>query len=513
MASNNEGYWSKSYGLLTRDQGWFKPLLVLAAARMVPIVGPFGADGYALEWARLTSWGVDSSPKQKNVDIGACIGSGARAFVVALGYGLVIALVSLVFRTIFGVALGGIFNILLGAVCGVFVTIAKLRATIYQTIGAGYQFNRIRDMVKRDSNGVLHIIGLSLILGLIVGLVATVLFGIVLAANFASAIGALIEYEMYDYIDEYHVASMFLSSFARSLPSVMVLSYLMMIATSFTNLIITTAVGLWLRQFDVRNWGQSSDPLPSDNSGYSAGTVGYQQSVDTSDGEYGAPAADTAAHQEPVSPASEQQAIYDYQPMPIPVPTSSSPDVVSTTNEPTVQVETEGSVAPTRTFSLEDAAEDEPVFLQPVAESEPVMVEPEPVADSEPVANEPEVFSLEKVVESVVGPKSETAVNPERELTTDEVLEQAEAAIRKSDMTLPEEEPAAPEAPHTFSLDDAVLDQADEEAVAETEVAFEDDPEYVSEDEDEDEDVERPTSDEVITKVIPLGGADTEQAQ
>lgn len=505
MASNNEGYWSKSYGLLTRDQGWFKPLLVLAAARMVPIVGPFGADGYALEWARLTSWGVDSSPKQKNVDIGACIGSGARAFVVALGYGLVIALVSLAFRTIFGVALGGIFNLLLGAVCGVFVTIAKLRATIYQTIGAGYQFNRIWDMAKRDSNGVLHIIGLNLILGLIVGLVAAVLFGIVLAANFAGFIGAVIEYEMYDYVDEYYVASMFLSSLARSLPSVMVLSYLMMIATSFTNLITTTAVGLWLRQFDVRNWGQSSDPLPGDDSGYSAGTVGYQQPVDASAGEYGAPAADTAAYQEPMTPASEQQTAYDYQSMPIPVPTSTSSDVVSTMGGSAVQVESDGSVASTRTFSLEDAAGDEPVFLQPVAEPAPVMTEPEPVAEPESVANEPEVFSLETVDEPAPEPEPETMVEPERELTTDEVLEQAEAAIRRFDMTLPEEESAAPEAPHTFSLDDAVLDMTDEEAVVETEATFED--------EDEDEDVERPTSDDVITKVISLGGADAEQAE
>ncbi len=506
MSSNNEGYWSKSYGLLTRDQGWFKPLLVLAAARMVPIVGPFGADGYALEWARLTSWGVDSSPKQKNVDIGACIGSGARAFVVALGYGLVIALVGLVFRTIFGVALGGIFNMLFGAVCGVFVTIAKLRATIYQTIGAGYQFNRIWDMAKRDSNGVLHIIGLNLILGLIVGLVAAVLFGIVLAANFADFIGAIIEYEMYDYVDEYYVASLFLSSLARSLPSVMVLSYLMMIATSFTNLVTTTAVGLWLRQFDVRNWGQSSDPLPGDDSGYSAGTVGYQQAASTSSGEYGAPAADVAAYQEPVTPASEQQTASDYQPMPIPVPTSTSSNVVSSTSESALRVESESSVAPTRTFSLEDAAGGEPVFLHPVAE-------PEPIVEPESVANDPEVFSLETVDESAPEPEPETTVEPERELTTDEVLEQAEAAIRKSDMTLPDEEPAASEAPHTFSLDDAALDMADEEAAVETEAAVEDEPEYVSEDEDEAEDEDRPTSDDVITKVIPLGGADAGQTE
>ena len=88
MASNNEGYLSHSWGLLTRDEGWIKPLLVLAAAQLVPVIGPIGVNGYVLEWARLTAWGVDSSPKQKGVDIGGCIKSGARALAVSLGFGL-----------------------------------------------------------------------------------------------------------------------------------------------------------------------------------------------------------------------------------------------------------------------------------------------------------------------------------------------------------------------------------------------------------------------------------------
>ncbi len=505
MAASNDGYWSRSYGLLTRDQGWIKPLLVLAAARMVPIIGPFGADGYALEWARLTSWGVDSSPKQKNVDIGACIGSGARAFVVALGYGMVIGLVSLLFRTIFGVALGGIFNLFLGAVCGVFVTIAKLRATIYQTIGAGYQFNRLGDMVKRDSNGVLHIIGMSMLLGLIVGVVATVLFGTVLAANFAKFIGAAIEYEMYDYVDEYYLVSTLLSSLAGSLPAIMVLVYLMMIATSFTNLIITTAVGLWLRQFDVRSWGQSSDPLPGDDSGAYAGTAGYQQNADVPTGGYGAPAADASAWQEPVTPASQQQVSYDYQPMPIPVPTPSSSDAMPVASEPAVQPKGEASIASTRTFSLEDAADGEAVLMQPVVEPKPVEPESETFVletVSDTVAeSEPEPFVLETAPEPVADPEP----SDEHELTTEEVLEQVEAAIHKADMTAPEaEEPAMPEKPRTFSLDDVALATADDEIVVE------DSPEDGYEDEDESDDAERVASDDVITKVIPLGGTSEE---
>ena len=49
MASNNEGYLSHSWGLLTRDEGWIKPLLVLAAAQLVPVIGPIGVNGYVLE--------------------------------------------------------------------------------------------------------------------------------------------------------------------------------------------------------------------------------------------------------------------------------------------------------------------------------------------------------------------------------------------------------------------------------------------------------------------------------
>lgn len=498
MAASNDGYWSRSYGLLTRDQGWFKPLLVLAAARMVPIIGPFGADGYALEWARLTSWGVDSSPKQKNVDIGACIGSGARAFVVALGYGLIIALMSLVFRTIFGVALGGLFNIVLGAVCGVFVTIAKLRATIYQTIGAGYQVNRIWDMVKRDSDGVLHIIGMSMILGLIVGLVTVVLAGTVLAANFASFLSAVFEYEMYDYMDEYYLASKFLSSLAGSLPALMVMSYLFLIATSFTDLITTTAVGLWLRQFDVRNWGQSSDPLPGDETAYPAGTVGYQQGSNAPAGGYEAPVADAYTHEEPAAPASAQQNDFSYQPIPMPVPTSNSTDATPAASDPVVQAEGD-KVMTTRTFSLEDAAEGETVFLQPKAEAEPVADEPEVAAELESAAPEVETFSLETVPEPLEEP----------ELTTDEMLEQAAAAIHEADMTLVEEEESvAPETPRTFSLDDVASDTADDEAVVETE-----DVDAYEDDEGEADDEDKPTSDDVITKVITLGEASTEQEE
>ena len=64
-------YFSRSWALMTKEKGWIKPILLMALACFVPIVGALGVLGYACEWARLSAWGVDSSPKQKGVKVGA----------------------------------------------------------------------------------------------------------------------------------------------------------------------------------------------------------------------------------------------------------------------------------------------------------------------------------------------------------------------------------------------------------------------------------------------------------
>lgn len=280
MASTDRGYWSRSWELLTRDEGWFKPVLVLAAARFLPIVGPFGADGYALEWARLTSWGVDSSPKQKGVDISACIRSGAKAFVVSLGYLLTMLLVRYLVGLIFGPVLGSLFSLVLTLAMSVLIVVAKLRATIYQTIGAGYQVDRIFDMAKRDHRGLLRIMGLVTVMALTLSVIISIVGGLVVATSMGGAFVELARMEMYDYVDEWRVINTFLAALATAMPIVCVFLYGVSILHTITNLISTTAVGLWMRQFDVNNWGDSSDPLPS-TSASSTAYAGYPTSHTT----------------------------------------------------------------------------------------------------------------------------------------------------------------------------------------------------------------------------------------
>jgi len=305
MASNEESYASRSWSLLTRDEGWIKPVLVLAAARLIPIVGGMGANGYALEWARLTSWGVDSAPKQKNVDVGACLKSGARAFVVALGYGAVFGLIQAVFG-IFTGPLGFLTTLIISAAAMAIGNVAKLRATIYQRIGAGYQVDRIIDMVKRDYKGLARVAGFGILLMAGVGVVASATVGMVVLFRLGSILPTLMDISEYGYVDDMTVAFTVLGAIASMMPLMFVMSYFVHIASSIVDLLLCTAVGLWMRQFDVRNWGESSDPLPGDPAAHAPRPQSDSQAwgagpVPTRD-ENVAPASTT-----PVQPSADEQ--------------------------------------------------------------------------------------------------------------------------------------------------------------------------------------------------------------
>lgn len=261
-----EKYFKRSWALLTRDKGWIKPILVMTAASLVPVVGFFGIQGYALEWARLTAWGVDSSPKQKNVDIGGCITSGARAFVVSLGLGLAVsmatgmitALFSL-FPDVLGLMLGALASMatsVVTLVAAMFILACQLRCAIYEQIGAGYRIDRVFEMVKRDTSGFARLVLLSFLCGLVVSAVVfvfvmiavvTVIPVIMLAANSGSSSLA---------------ANAILGAIG---PFIFVFALFVLLCDFLGNgilLIEVTATALWFRKFDVASWGKSEDPLP-----------------------------------------------------------------------------------------------------------------------------------------------------------------------------------------------------------------------------------------------------------
>lgn len=262
-------YFSRAWAQLTHDKGWVKPALVMTVADLVPVAGPLGTLGYKLEWARLLAWGADVSPKQKDVQVGACISSGWRAFLVFLGWCVVMGLIGSVCGAV--PLLGGLLGTLWSAFSIYLYTVtrvAALRATIYQKAGAGYKVRNIWDMCSRDVNGLLSIIGWQLLFYVAIAVVCGL-------AMVVCALGALpkmiyfveeISYYSYGYTSSYAVQTVFeflaylIAAFG---PTLLVLGILGAFAHTLLSMVVYAALGLWMRQFDLPNWGRSEDPLPS----------------------------------------------------------------------------------------------------------------------------------------------------------------------------------------------------------------------------------------------------------
>lgn len=358
-------YYGRSWRLLTRDKGWIKVLLVMAIATVVPIAGPLGVLGYALEWARLTAWGVDAAPKQKGVGVGACIKSGWRGFVVMLGWNLALMLVFALLRSLFHYS--SVLEILILVVTvfsEVLFFVAALRAAIYQDFKAGYQANRLYDMLKRDFGGVAHVTGVTCLMSLVVGIIMAVLFSVLLmplimqlATFVATSSSGYYGSYYYGYPSTDAMALRMMADTVGSMvPGIVVAIYLGNVLASFYSLITVTMVALWMRQFNVPAWGASGDPLPE------VGSVGLPAT--------------------PPSPASQQASPTEVPAQPAP-PASAE---AATSAQPTAEVPTESAAAPATTVVQEAEAAPQPAVEQTQDPAEAAEVTPASEPGPEPAS-------------------------------------------------------------------------------------------------------------------------------
>ena len=345
-----EKYFSRSWALLTRDKGWIKPILLMTAASLVPIVGFLGVQGYALEWARLTAWGVDSSPKQKNVDVGGCITSGARAFVVSLGLGLAVSVVTGIVTLVFsafpgavGMLLGSIVSLattLVTIVATMFILACQLRCAIYEQIGAGYRVDRVFVMVKRDTNGFARLVLLSFLCGLVVSAVVFV-FVLILAVGVAPVVMMAAR--------SGSSAAVTNAVLAAIVPIVFIIALLVLVCDFLGNgilLIEVTATALWFRKFDVTSWGKSEDPLPETGPGASAPSVNVAAPTGMNDRPSARP------YEAPQTQQPEQRVLEAK-------PTEAQPQDSAAPLEPPLEPQSSGQSAP------EDSAKEEPTEEAP----------------------------------------------------------------------------------------------------------------------------------------------------
>lgn len=248
-------FYAQAKTLVRSQHGWMKPLLVLAAAQLVPVIGPLGALGYSLEYARLVAWGVDAAPKQKNVQVGACIKAGWRGLVAGLGATAVGALTDTVLTYLLGTqsSLAGLVSTLIGMFCVTLSCVCAVHASIYQSFRAGYK-RRIRDMVAADFRSIVRITCIYMLLCLGVGLVAGIFFSFV--------IGGMIQ-DLTSYAPLLAYADTLETMTTRDAPGIAVGLYLLSLGNAYTQLMLNLCVGIWFRRFDVPSWRSMDDPLPS----------------------------------------------------------------------------------------------------------------------------------------------------------------------------------------------------------------------------------------------------------
>lgn len=266
----SDHYLQRSWSMLTAERGWYKPMLVLAVAQFVPVLGWLGTEGYALEWGRLTAWRVDAHPKQKNVQIGKVLSSGWRGFVVALGWSAALALVYWAFWGLTGGArptndgartvLNVIYTIV-ALVAAAVICVAELRATVYQRLGTGFRLDRIFQMCKADFGGLMRMVGMRLLGVLIKGVVALVFIPIALGTVLPPILDLVFNGTGYGMMSTLALHEL-LANLSGLIPVVLIMLYLISLVGVVFRMLCTTGVALWMRKFDVAHWGKSSDPLP-----------------------------------------------------------------------------------------------------------------------------------------------------------------------------------------------------------------------------------------------------------
>lgn len=267
VADGKPHYISRSWDMLTRDKGWIKVILLLALASFVPFVGLIGLVGYGLEWARLTAWGIDSSPKQRGVRIGECLASGWRALVVTFVWMFVWMLAAGIVNSIADVLLPDALANLIGSLLVLaqlfyilVVYVAVLRAAIYTKISAGLNPSRVLEMVKRAPGDLFFFVLIPIVGGLIVSAI-WIFFMLLGGVSVLPEIIKMARAATGSFDD-----AMFIRHLTAMLRIVMpiaaIAGYLSSVVNAATSLLSYNAVGLWMRQFDVARWGGPSDPLP-----------------------------------------------------------------------------------------------------------------------------------------------------------------------------------------------------------------------------------------------------------
>lgn len=281
-------YFNTAWQDIRSTPGWVGKLLLLSLLMFIPVFGWIVVAGYLLGWARDIAWGVHGPMPARifgNED-GKLYSRGFFAWIIGIVFTLAPAAIMGAVNAILGIGAAGFapwhhggmtFAISAGIMSGVvamavtvagvalyvlatmFQWIGWMRMAVYGRLSAGFQFERIWTMLRRDTHGLARIFGMSLIVMAIVGVLAVVAMvgigiGVMIMGVYAAGTG------INSGTPSFAVGVLVLMAAFLAL-----VSYAGMATSVFCIAMVMRAMGHWTRQFDVPHWRGQDDPMPFEN--------------------------------------------------------------------------------------------------------------------------------------------------------------------------------------------------------------------------------------------------------
>ena len=427
-------YFARSWALLTMEKGWWKPVLIMALFGLIPIVGILALAGYALETARVTAWGINAGPKQKDLKFGTYIATGFKAAVIAIALGLAYGIASTIlsFIPVVNLILIPIF-IVVAFVYPLLINVIQVRAAVYGRISAGFAFKNIFEMIKHDAGGLFRIFGMGIVLAIATSIIMGIIGGSALLSMITNVVTQAITIAKAQHItSENQLVAIMVALLARGVlqmgPIFLVIGYIGHVLGLIVMLLMQNAIALWMRQYNVPAWGQSNDPLPPFiNDPRDGAAATYSAPSPVAPATPAAPAATAAPAVAPVAapvaaPATTVAPVAPAAPAePVAAPAPTAPVAPAAPVAPTSPAAPAAPVAPAApTAPATPAAPASPAApVAPVAPATPVAPEapvapaaPEP-APASTIVVEPVIPVTPETPETPAAPEDASTQNPE----------------------------------------------------------------------------------------------------
>lgn len=199
-----------AFSYVFKDPDWLKKLVITGLITLIPVLGQLYLLGWSLEVARRVAEG-DMEPRLPEVDFGASLGRGFKAFIIGLVYSLPILVITLPI-SIMGAFIPesgdieetmGIVYLIVSLCCG---SLAFLFSLLYaavvpaaytkfvtsgESIGAGLKFGEVFGMVRKAPTAYLIVILGAIVTGFVAGLGSIACgIGIIVTTAYAMVINA-----------------------------------------------------------------------------------------------------------------------------------------------------------------------------------------------------------------------------------------------------------------------------------------------------------------------------------